>query len=150
MIRRPPRSTRTDILFPYTTLFRAGQASVNEGGSTASINLQTSDLGVVSTDARSSIDIVNHDVRNAIANAERAASRSRTPEAAFSSELGRAILGADGLRNRYLDQADAGRGPWDATAPFTSIEQSQILRSGRFTGDRTNGLEDGDPEFKRR
>src|SRR3546814_1505099 len=94
---------------------------------------------VCSSDLRSSIDIVNHDVRNAIANAERAASRSRTPEAAFSSELGRAILGADGLRNRYLDQADAGRGPWDATAPFTSIEQSQILRSGRFTGDRTNG-----------
>src|SRR3546814_18128031 len=24
MIRRPPRSTRTDTLFPYTTLFRAG------------------------------------------------------------------------------------------------------------------------------
>src|SRR3546814_1759331 len=54
---------------------KAGQASGNEGGSTASINLQTSDLGVGSTDARSSIDIVNHDVRNAIANAERAASR---------------------------------------------------------------------------
>src|SRR3546814_11018593 len=34
MIRRPPRSTRTDTLFPYTTLFRsdrratAGQASL--------------------------------------------------------------------------------------------------------------------------
>src|SRR3546814_1804136 len=28
MIRRPPRSTRTDTLFPYTTLFRsAGKAS---------------------------------------------------------------------------------------------------------------------------
>src|SRR3546814_7396268 len=24
-IRRPPRSTRTDTLFPYTTLFRSGQ-----------------------------------------------------------------------------------------------------------------------------
>src|SRR3546814_6385544 len=28
MIRRPPRSTRTDTLFPYTTLFRSG----NVGG----------------------------------------------------------------------------------------------------------------------
>src|SRR3546814_4913875 len=27
MIRRPPRSTRTDTLFPYTTLFRSGKAS---------------------------------------------------------------------------------------------------------------------------
>src|SRR3546814_4016339 len=28
MIRRPPRSTRTDTLFPYTTLFRTLTASV--------------------------------------------------------------------------------------------------------------------------
>src|SRR3546814_18923771 len=28
MIRRPPRSTRTDTLFPYTTLFRADAAVV--------------------------------------------------------------------------------------------------------------------------
>src|SRR3546814_3142988 len=27
MIRRPPRSTRTDTLFPYTTLFRARRAA---------------------------------------------------------------------------------------------------------------------------
>src|SRR3546814_2832021 len=27
MIRRPPRSTRTDTLFPYTTLFRSPDAS---------------------------------------------------------------------------------------------------------------------------
>src|SRR3546814_11802641 len=30
MIRRPPRSTRTDTLFPYTTLFRAGIGVGNE------------------------------------------------------------------------------------------------------------------------
>src|SRR3546814_5849361 len=27
MIRRPPRSTRTDTLFPYTTLFRSPQSA---------------------------------------------------------------------------------------------------------------------------
>src|SRR3546814_5299795 len=27
ILRRPPRSTRTDTLFPYTTLFRSGQHS---------------------------------------------------------------------------------------------------------------------------
>src|SRR3546814_9883983 len=27
MIRRPPRSTRTDTLFPYTTLFRSRQGA---------------------------------------------------------------------------------------------------------------------------
>src|SRR3546814_4340735 len=29
MIRRPPRSTRTDTLFPYTTLFRSLEVGVN-------------------------------------------------------------------------------------------------------------------------
>src|SRR3546814_7155505 len=30
MIRRPPRSTRTDTLFPYTTLFRSTQVDCND------------------------------------------------------------------------------------------------------------------------
>src|SRR3546814_2707848 len=32
MIRRPPRSTRTDTLFPYTTLFRSHSAYSNRAG----------------------------------------------------------------------------------------------------------------------
>src|SRR3546814_17346774 len=31
MIRRPPRSTRTDTLFPYTTLFRSGRHTLIAG-----------------------------------------------------------------------------------------------------------------------
>src|SRR3546814_12654642 len=31
MIRRPPRSTRTDTLFPYTTLFRSSDAYERAG-----------------------------------------------------------------------------------------------------------------------
>src|SRR3546814_5334017 len=30
MIRRPPRATRTDTLFPYTTLFRSEEAEMAE------------------------------------------------------------------------------------------------------------------------
>src|SRR3546814_3006994 len=30
MIRQPPRSTRTDTLFPYTTLFRSADRAVDE------------------------------------------------------------------------------------------------------------------------
>src|SRR3546814_14242350 len=30
MIRRPPRSTRTDTLFPYTTLFRSREATMSD------------------------------------------------------------------------------------------------------------------------
>src|SRR3546814_15347014 len=35
MIRRPPRSTRTDTLFPYTTLFRSGAVAAARVGHAA-------------------------------------------------------------------------------------------------------------------
>src|SRR3546814_16852610 len=31
MLRRPPRSTRTDTLFPYTTLFRSDDDTIHGG-----------------------------------------------------------------------------------------------------------------------
>src|SRR3546814_10016161 len=38
MIRRPPRSTRTDTLFPYTTLFRSsGRPAKVDGGPTGTV-----------------------------------------------------------------------------------------------------------------
>src|SRR3546814_8364280 len=37
MIRRPPRSTRTDTRFPYTTLFRSGGTSSRGRGGTTCI-----------------------------------------------------------------------------------------------------------------
>src|SRR3546814_16366564 len=37
MIRRPPRSTRTDTLFPYTTLFRSKKKVVLELGGNAAV-----------------------------------------------------------------------------------------------------------------
>src|SRR3546814_2358283 len=43
MIRRPPRSTRTDTLFPYTTLFRSAECtkcSFNEITATKSIEFR--------------------------------------------------------------------------------------------------------------
>src|SRR3546814_3704605 len=42
MIRRPPRSTRTDTLFPYTTLFRSAEA----GGDADRLLVAAEGLGV--------------------------------------------------------------------------------------------------------
>src|SRR3546814_2377128 len=39
MIRRPPRSTRTDTLFPYTTLFRSITRAQQREGSVDSLDL---------------------------------------------------------------------------------------------------------------
>src|SRR3546814_18608781 len=38
MIRRPPRSTRTDTLFPYTTLFRSGWSGAHPDRSVCAAN----------------------------------------------------------------------------------------------------------------
>src|SRR3546814_15755282 len=44
MIRRPPRSTRTDTLFPYTTLFRSAEGL--KIGSTTAIGVEESRQGL--------------------------------------------------------------------------------------------------------
>src|SRR3546814_1673045 len=54
MIRRPPRSTRTDTLFPYTTLFRSScgtdPACVHISlGARIGIRIGTVDLGISDT-----------------------------------------------------------------------------------------------------
>src|SRR3546814_10457502 len=41
MIRRPPRSTRTDTLFPYTTLFRSPGLSAVIGASRSELEVNT-------------------------------------------------------------------------------------------------------------
>src|SRR3546814_4220800 len=47
MIRRPPRSTRTDTLFPYTTLFRSpGQAAEVDRGARRAIRVSAARIGV--------------------------------------------------------------------------------------------------------
>src|SRR3546814_16236390 len=45
MIRRPPRSTRTDTLFPYTTLFRSRlRALIRRASGNASSELKAGDV----------------------------------------------------------------------------------------------------------
>src|SRR3546814_18744473 len=46
MIRRPPISTRTDTLFPYTTLFRSGASGFTIGRNQVGIDRAITDLGL--------------------------------------------------------------------------------------------------------
>src|SRR3546814_1785414 len=48
MIRRPPRSTRTDTLFPYTTLFRSIFEDTDGNGTLDSRKVFTEGLNMVS------------------------------------------------------------------------------------------------------
>src|SRR3546814_5287063 len=47
MIRRPPRSTRTDTLFPYTTLFRSRESLLSRFDAVGVRLLNTTDLPTV-------------------------------------------------------------------------------------------------------
>lgn len=120
------------------------------GSSAVQIGVSSTDMGNISTNVSATMDIVNYDVREAIARAERVSSKSHDPARAFSTELSRQILGPDGLRNRYLQQSSSGRGISDWSAPITSIEQRAILATGRHTDDSDHGFWDGDAEFKKR
>src|SRR3546814_15254278 len=53
MIRRPPRSTRTDTLFPYTTLFRS-DARVHRSGGDGGAHVASADRGGIQGDRRRS------------------------------------------------------------------------------------------------
>src|SRR3546814_6054916 len=50
MIRRPPRSTRTDTLFPYTTLFRSLDLVTEELDADRELLIDREDLEGVTTD----------------------------------------------------------------------------------------------------
>src|SRR3546814_11450247 len=64
MIRRPPRSTRTDTLFPYTTLFRSTAAvqgikvDLPSASSAKALDQPKSRVIAVSNDGTISIDAV--------------------------------------------------------------------------------------------
>src|SRR3546814_19573577 len=47
MIRRPPRSTRTDTLFPYTTLFRSALALENQRREASEHRVAIGESGIV-------------------------------------------------------------------------------------------------------
>src|SRR3546814_10230583 len=66
MIRRPPRSTRTDTLFPYTTLFRSVLLrcrGVSHIASTASFTESVSQKISEARDERAQCASANWDVR---------------------------------------------------------------------------------------
>src|SRR3546814_18526345 len=78
MIRRPPRSTRTDTLFPYTTLFRSRKrlkedlvhellprAFVKPSRTDAMLDLEHG-LCIVDSSSRKSAEGVVSEIRNAL------------------------------------------------------------------------------------
>src|SRR3546814_12573506 len=64
MIRRPPRSTRTDTLFPYTTLFRSGLLLLGPGGSRKSGGPRNRVLASEEIGAKGEQGLADHQIRS--------------------------------------------------------------------------------------
>src|SRR3546814_17202385 len=105
MIRRPPRSTRTDTLFPYTTLFRSQIAARKLGQVSA---LHSLPENVIAHRSKKPLESVVPTERSMKWNSNREASRMdrakmqmqvlEQPKATASSRPGRLAAGGDGGR----------------------------------------------------
>src|SRR3546814_13439378 len=119
MIRRPPRSTRTDTLFPYTTLFRSFEYMACTSSIAAS-RVPSFSAGPFSA-ARSF----------ALAELE------RTPRPAWWPAQGQALV----------DLAALARGPGAVRAPYKAVTESSKIRGvSRRAGGcmKRDGLTDGE------
>src|SRR3546814_5782232 len=56
MIRRPPRSTRTDTLFPYTTLFRSPAEETKKAAATATPGASAA-VGATASEQADGVDV---------------------------------------------------------------------------------------------
>src|SRR3546814_7251287 len=70
MIRRPPRSTLTDTLFPYTTLFRSAERTDHEGAAVQLLMGQDTGVGDA-VEHQVFVDFVTDQVNIAVANQRR-------------------------------------------------------------------------------
>src|SRR3546814_13104871 len=103
MIRRPPRSTRTDTLFPYTTLFRSPVARGQAGYELADAKGRQRALrrGIDRRDEQLRL------VRPALQRVQRGEPLGRGAERGRAAVVGKAIPGGEGkgLQLRQIGRA---------------------------------------------
>src|SRR3546814_17312114 len=115
MIRRPPRSTRTDTLFPYTSLFRSAQARPAAAAAPkrllfpAPVPLVQHALGPVQ---RISLSVVDPQLAQQLDDARAGHPFGHHLEAALVAALGDGVAGR-GAQRLVVDFADATAGGLD-------------------------------------
>src|SRR3546814_5460821 len=116
MIRRPPGSTRTDTLFPYTTLFRS--PALRHAGQVAQPRVHHP--GVTAVDEREPVGAVAQLLEDALRIMERGAERGR---AAVDPAVGRLYL-------LVVEPAGLGPGQHDGTRVGLEIGQVELGAAG--------------------
>src|SRR3546814_11475125 len=108
MIRRPPRSTRTDTLFPYTTLFRSA--------------LQVIDAQVIEDVAAEDLGDLDSFVPGLVVNSQQPTQPSFELRGISTDDFG---IGPDPAVGVYVDGVYAGRGG-GVRLPFTDVERTEV------------------------
>src|SRR3546814_5243691 len=119
MIRRPPRSTRTDTLFPYTTLFRSTITN-GEGGTISGVRYGAIlfDGGVVDNDG-----------------------------ALIGGGGGLWVQGNDPAGNKTASVTNAGTISGGSGLTFANVlASSELVNSGTITGTAAHGVANGRSE----
>src|SRR3546814_17741990 len=110
MKRRPPRSTRTDTLFPYTTLFRSRQIELVLGkGAVASLHI----LNIGGAYGRIELNVILHEGADFHLGAAQIGCREQDPEivpTVTHAEPG-ATIGRASCRERVCLEGETSCGP---------------------------------------
>src|SRR3546814_4177599 len=118
MIRRPPRSTRTDTLFPYTTLFRSGFCRLSTRASAA--------LGRRPREGR--LEVIGRKRIPLRGTRNRRRSNVRTTALTATAALVAALAGGTASAQTVTDIAWGGSNPGGRSEEHTSELQS-LMRS---------------------
>src|SRR3546814_11804695 len=104
MIRRPPRSTRTDTLFPYTTLFRSVQLATGNLGSEDGAGIQA--VAVVASADTADVVGEHTGVQLEIALRQGCRDADAALEGECVGEGGALHAGADTRARKFLNRRD--------------------------------------------
>src|SRR3546814_19397320 len=133
MIRRPPRSTRTDTLFPYTTLFRSqlrGIIGVAVG--------EMPDAGIAVRPARNGAQMIDQMAKTGSETVEQAPLRLANPARLFSIRNSQSCdLGAKIGTDRAVAPARLERRPGEQLLALSYNERNREGRRpeiGRASG----------------
>src|SRR3546814_7261212 len=122
MIRRPPRSTRTDTLFPYTTLFRSGPL-VGGGGVIMRLDMGGGMAGspVVASDRFQARDLVRLGAK-------------RKPHARSDRAFYSSVALRSRRRSRKVGRSRLGRKPGNKLVPRQDFLRSVLSQIPQCDG----------------
>src|SRR3546814_8011811 len=148
MIRRPPRSTRTDTLFPYTTLFRSRAQRARVSAEAAALSQRYGpghpDLQRAQEQLRDLDKEINGEVRRIVANVRIQANAARERTASLARSLGstEGTLAANNIASVRLSELE--RNEESARAPYMAfLDRYKQTRAQRGLERRASSVEIG-------